>query len=152
MNPRDDLARSWTAAPVPPTARSWPVSGLQHLLSRAVWDADGVRDDLLGYVTDHLGHDAVLAVDETGDGRQGRRTPSPARMLDDADLTHQIAGTTLIVDEDYYVGRAVARRQGGGVHGVMAGMLQEPASRAGSWASTRNFTQRRAEPPGRRPP
>jgi SRSO17 transposase len=24
--------------------------GLQHLLARAVWDADGVRDDLRGYV------------------------------------------------------------------------------------------------------
>ena len=28
---------------------------LQHLLSRAVWDADLVRDDLRGYVVDHLG-------------------------------------------------------------------------------------------------
>ena len=37
---------------------------LQHLLSRAKWDADAVRDDLRYYVVDHLGdHDAVLVVD-----------------------------------------------------------------------------------------
>ena len=37
---------------------------LQHLLSRSVWDADEVRDDLRGYVIDNLGHpDAVLVVD-----------------------------------------------------------------------------------------
>jgi len=45
---------------------------LQHLLSRSVWDADLVRDDLRGYVVDHLGHpDAVLVVDETGDLKKG---------------------------------------------------------------------------------
>jgi SRSO17 transposase len=30
-------------------------SGMQHLLSRACWDADGVRDDIRGYVAGHLG-------------------------------------------------------------------------------------------------
>ena len=41
---------------------------LQHLLARAKWDADAVRDDLRSYVVDHLGDDdAVLVVDETGD-------------------------------------------------------------------------------------
>jgi len=45
---------------------------LQHLLSRAVWDHDGVRDDLRGYVVEHLGDDhAVLVVDETGDLKKG---------------------------------------------------------------------------------
>jgi SRSO17 transposase len=29
--------------------------GMQHLLGRAVWDTDGVRDDLRDYVVDHLG-------------------------------------------------------------------------------------------------
>jgi SRSO17 transposase len=38
--------------------------GMQHLLSRACWDADGVRDDVRGYVTEHLGDPgAVLVVD-----------------------------------------------------------------------------------------
>jgi SRSO17 transposase len=36
---------------------------LQHLLARAVWDADAVRDDLRGYVVEHLGDaDALLVV------------------------------------------------------------------------------------------
>ncbi|MET7354173.1 hypothetical protein [Streptomyces mirabilis] len=28
--------------------------GMQHLLCRAVWDADGVRDDVREYVVEHL--------------------------------------------------------------------------------------------------
>jgi hypothetical protein len=37
------------------------------LTARAAWDADGVRDDLRGYVVEHLGDpDAVLVVDEAG--------------------------------------------------------------------------------------
>ena len=54
---------------------------LQHLLARAVWDADGVRDDLRGYVTGHLGDaDAVLVVDETGDLKKGTRTVAVQRQ------------------------------------------------------------------------
>jgi SRSO17 transposase len=42
--------------------------GMQHLLAGARWDADAVRDDVRGYVVEHLGSpDAVLVVDETGD-------------------------------------------------------------------------------------
>jgi SRSO17 transposase len=45
---------------------------MQHLLNRAVWDTDGVRDDLRDYVTTRLGDsDAVLVVDETGDLKKG---------------------------------------------------------------------------------
>jgi SRSO17 transposase len=41
--------------------------GMQHLLARADWDADQVRDDLRMYVVEHLGDEqAVLVVDETG--------------------------------------------------------------------------------------
>lgn len=37
------------------------------MLARADWDADAVRDDLLGYEAVHLGApDGVLVVDETG--------------------------------------------------------------------------------------
>ena len=55
--------------------------GLQHLLARAAWDADGVRDDLRGYVTEHLGdEDAVLVVDETGDLKKGGRTVAVQRQ------------------------------------------------------------------------
>ena len=46
--------------------------GLQHLLSRAQWDADGVRDDLREYVIDAFGDPgAILVVDETGDVKKG---------------------------------------------------------------------------------
>jgi SRSO17 transposase len=38
--------------------------GMQHLLSRARWDADGVRDDVRSYVVEQLGDPgAVLVVD-----------------------------------------------------------------------------------------
>lgn len=46
--------------------------GLQHLLARAKWDADAVRDDLRGYVLEHFGDpSAVLVLDETGDLKKG---------------------------------------------------------------------------------
>jgi SRSO17 transposase len=46
--------------------------GLQHLLSRASWDADAVRDDLRDYVIDAFGDPgAILVVDETGDVKKG---------------------------------------------------------------------------------
>ena len=42
--------------------------GMQHLLGRAVWDHDAVRDDVRGYVVEHLGEEAaLLVIDETGD-------------------------------------------------------------------------------------
>ena len=55
--------------------------GMQHLLARARWDADGVRDDLRGYVTQYSGDpDAVLVVDETGDLKKGTRTAGVQRQ------------------------------------------------------------------------
>jgi SRSO17 transposase len=55
--------------------------GMQHLLGRAVWDHDGVRDDLRDYVVEHLGDaDAVLVVDETGDLKKGTYTVGVQRQ------------------------------------------------------------------------
>lgn len=55
--------------------------GMQHLLPRAVWDADAVRDDLRGYVVEQLGQDeAVLVVDETGDLKKGMSTVGVQRQ------------------------------------------------------------------------
>jgi SRSO17 transposase len=55
-------------------------SGMQHLLSRACWDADGVRDDVRGYVVERLGHPgAVLVVDETGDVKKDTATAGVQR-------------------------------------------------------------------------
>lgn len=54
---------------------------LQHLLGRARWDADGVRDDLRQYVVEQLGDDqAVLVVDETGYLKKGRHSAGVARQ------------------------------------------------------------------------
>jgi len=56
--------------------------GVQRLLSAAAWDADGVRDDLRGYVVDHLGDEAsgVLIVDETGFLKKGTKSCGVARQ------------------------------------------------------------------------
>ena len=55
--------------------------GMQHLLSRASWDADGVRDDLRAYVLEHLGDPkAALVVDETGDVKRGAATVGVQRQ------------------------------------------------------------------------
>jgi SRSO17 transposase len=55
--------------------------GMQHLLARASWDTDGVRDDLRSYVVDHLGDpEAVLVVDETGDVKKGSATVGVQRQ------------------------------------------------------------------------
>ncbi len=45
------------------------------------WDADAVRDDLQGYVVEHLGDPgAVLVVDETGFLKQGRKSVGAKRQ------------------------------------------------------------------------
>ena len=55
--------------------------GMQHLLARAKWDAGGVRDDVRGYVIEHLGDPgAVLVIDETGDIKKGTATPGAQRQ------------------------------------------------------------------------
>jgi SRSO17 transposase len=55
--------------------------GVQHLLARADWDADAVRDELIGYVRDRLGHaDGVLVVDETGFLKKGVKSCGVARQ------------------------------------------------------------------------
>ncbi|MER7694524.1 IS701 family transposase [Streptomyces sp. NPDC097610] len=54
---------------------------MQHVLSRAKWDADAVRDDLRTYVVEHLHDDqAVLVVDETGDVKKGIHTVGVQRQ------------------------------------------------------------------------
>jgi SRSO17 transposase len=73
-----------------PVKNCWTISeyvgdsspdGLQNLLATAVWDTDGVRDDLRAYVVEHLGDpDAVLVVDETGDLKKGSHTVGVQRQ------------------------------------------------------------------------
>src|SRR6266511_2048425 len=55
--------------------------GMQHLLARAVWDHDKVRDDVRDYLVEHLGDpEAVLVVDETGDLKKGTATVGVQRQ------------------------------------------------------------------------
>jgi len=55
--------------------------GMQRLLSEAVWDEAGVRDDLRGYVLEHFADPgAVLVVDETGDLKKGTATVGVQRQ------------------------------------------------------------------------
>jgi SRSO17 transposase len=54
---------------------------LQHLLGRAQWSADEVRDDLRQYVTEHLGDKrAVLIIDETGFLKKGDKSAGVQRQ------------------------------------------------------------------------
>jgi SRSO17 transposase len=55
--------------------------GMQRLLNAARWDADGVRDDLLAYVREHLADPAaILVVDETGFLKKGTRSAGVQRQ------------------------------------------------------------------------
>lgn len=56
--------------------------GVQHFLNDARWDANAVRDDLRGYVMEHLGDEksGVLIVDETGFLKKGEKSVGVARQ------------------------------------------------------------------------
>jgi SRSO17 transposase len=55
--------------------------GVQHLLGRADWDADRVRDDLAAYVGEHPADpDGVLIVDETGFLKKGTKSAGVQRQ------------------------------------------------------------------------
>jgi SRSO17 transposase len=56
--------------------------GVQHLLNGAVWDMEGVRDDLRQYVLDHLGEasSGLLIVDENGFLKKGKHSCGVARQ------------------------------------------------------------------------
>lgn len=67
-----------------PRKNSWQVAeharqaqpyGMQRLLSSAVWDVDGVRDDLRAYVLEQLGTaDATAVLDESGFPKRGKKS------------------------------------------------------------------------------
>jgi SRSO17 transposase len=55
--------------------------GFQHLLRRALWDPDAVRDALGTYIMQHLGDpNAVLVIDETGFLKKGDHSAGVARQ------------------------------------------------------------------------
>ena len=67
-------------------AREARPDGMQRLLSQAVWDTDGVRDDLRAYTLEHLGQEsAILVIDETSFPKRGQKS---------AGVGFQYCGTT----------------------------------------------------------
>src|SRR6185436_16085040 len=53
----------------------------QHLVGRAVWSAEEVRDDLRDYVVKHLGdEEGVVVIDETGFLKKGSKSAGVARQ------------------------------------------------------------------------
>ncbi|MDQ1013327.1 SRSO17 transposase [Streptomyces sp. V4I23] len=105
--------------------------GLQHLLSRAKWDADAVRDDLRGFVVEHLrDDDAVLVVEETGDLKKGTHTVGVQRQytgtagrIENSQVAVYLAYSTPLghaaIDRELYVPRSwiqdLARCQAAGI-------------------------------------
>src|SRR5262245_4551704 len=87
-----ERAMSYLAGLLSPAERknSWQLAeisgepnpyGFQHLLGRADWDPDVLRDKLRSYVTDYLAaDDAVGVIDETGFLKKGRHSAGVARQ------------------------------------------------------------------------
>jgi len=92
--------------------------GMQHLLGRAVWDQDGVRDDLRAYIVEHLGDpEAVLVIDETGDLKKGtgtvgvqRQYTGTAGRVENAQVAVYLVYAThaghAVIDRELYLPRA----------------------------------------------
>ncbi len=73
---------SWQLAEVVGAANPY---GFQHLLGRADWDADAVRDELQRYITAYFGHpEGIVVIDETGFLKKGRMSAGVARQYSGA--------------------------------------------------------------------
>jgi len=69
---------SWQMAEVGGDATPY---GLQHLLRRARWDPEAIRDELRRYRLEHLGEaHAVWVIDETGFLKKGQSSAGVARQ------------------------------------------------------------------------
>lgn len=105
--------------------------GFQHLLGRAAWSADEVRDDLRSYVIEHFNdRDAVLVIDETGFLKKGAKSVGVARQYSGTAgriencqvgvfLTYASARGRTFLDRELYLPEAwagdMARRSEAGV-------------------------------------
>jgi len=88
---------------------------LQHFLSRAVWDDEAVRAYLAHWVVEHLADgQAVLVVDETGDGKSSTDAVGAARQYSGAlggiglaqvavHLTYASAAGSALIDRGLYL-------------------------------------------------
>lgn len=92
--------------------------GMQRLLRTAGWDVDGVRDDLRGYVLEHLGAPGgVWVIDETGFIKKGTRSAGVQRQytgttgkIDNCQLgvflTYASSAGRALVDRELYLPRS----------------------------------------------
>lgn len=102
----------------------------QHLLERAKWDADAVRDDVLEYARRALGEGGILAVDETGFLKKGAKSVGVARQytgtagkVENAQVGVFLSYAThrghALVDRELYLPEAwtqdTTRRRAGGI-------------------------------------
>jgi SRSO17 transposase len=110
--------------------------GLQHLLARASWDADAVRDDLRDYVIDAFGDPgAILVVDETGDVKKGIATVGVQRQY--SGTAGRIENSQVAVYLTYAAPRG---------HALIDRALYLPRS----WAQNSHRCDGAGIPPGRR--
>jgi len=80
--------------------------GMQRLLSQAVWDTDGVRDDVRSYVLEQLGQEsAILVIDETSFPKRG--TKSAGVGLQYCGTTGQVENCQVGVFLAYIIGGTV---------------------------------------------
>lgn len=97
--------------------------GVQHLLERAHWNADAVRDVLRDYVIEHVGDaDGVLIVDETGFIKKGvhsagvqRQYSGTAGRIENSQigvfLCYAGAGGSAFIDRELYLPRQWAENR-----------------------------------------
>src|SRR3954471_11952086 len=120
--------------------------GMQHLLARADWDADAVRDDLRAYVVEQLGEaPAVLVVAETGFLKKGtqsggvqRQYSGTAGRIENCQLgvflAYASAKGRTFLDRELYVPQAwaadAARRQEAAVPETVAFRTKPQLARA----------------------
>ena len=106
--------------------------GVQHLLGRARWDDEAVRDDLRAYLVEHLGEpQAVLVIDETGFLKKGQQSVGVAR---------QYSGTAGRI-ENCQIGVFLAYASSQG-HALLDGALYVPQA----WTNDRERCERAGIP------
>ena len=124
--------------------------GMQRLLSAAVWDEAGVRDDLRGYVLERSANSgAVLVVDETGDLKKGttvgtqRQYTGTAGRTENAQVAVYLAYATpagsAFIDRALYLPRSwTSDPEDGFAAGKELAALDEHQVR--TWASWHRWT------------
>src|SRR2546426_10141704 len=84
------------------------LDGMQRLLSQAVWDTDGVRDDLREHVLEHLGQEAaIVVIDESSFPKRGKK--SAGVQIQYCGTTGQVENCQVGVDLPYVTARGHSR-------------------------------------------